>query len=681
MTSSKYLTGPVLAFVCAIILALSFALYTNHAWEDYYITYRSSKNLATGHGLVFNHGDRLQTFTSPLGALLPAVSYLLTGNSSDTAALWIFRLICATALGGAAALSVSLTRRLGYPAMAVFFLAALIVTDAKMLDFTINGMETAFMLLFVAYAVWSHVTPGPRRWLHLGASWGGLMWTRPDSFLYIGLLAAGVWLFNSPERTGCTRRGLIGLYLQAGLVATALYLPWFTWAWWYYGSPVPHTIVAKGAQGGSQALQRVSEGWWRLPWWIWQGKTGVEGAFLPAYFMFPTWPAWMMPFGRALGTLCSLLWLVPRLRVEIRATSFAFYGGVVYLSFVPYFPFPWYYPTTTLLAFIALAGLVAQLQTAADRLSGHAALHRILTYGLRGLVGLILLGGLWLTSGAARQLKAQQQYIETGNRRVIGEWLHEHAAPGDTVFMEPLGYIGFFSGLKTYDWPGLSSREVSSAIKLVGTRWENLIFYLGPNWLVLRSGGEGDLPAISPLLNSTNYEFVRKFDRRDEIRQLDIPGLKFLEFDASFSLYRLKSPTRHDADGCEIVSPFGSGMRVIGDTVMRTVHAPGLMVVPVPADARSAEGRFALPPETYQGPTRTDGAEFLIYWFDGKKRQLLFKRTLRPYEEPVDRGLQVYELELPAHGPDGTARLIYETGVFGNSDFDWTSWTKPKFYP
>ncbi|MEN9402814.1 MAG: hypothetical protein RL091_1517, partial [Verrucomicrobiota bacterium] len=56
-----------LIFLLVAGIAAAFALYTHHVWEDYYITYRSSKNLATGHGLVFNYGDRLHTFTSPLG--------------------------------------------------------------------------------------------------------------------------------------------------------------------------------------------------------------------------------------------------------------------------------------------------------------------------------------------------------------------------------------------------------------------------------------------------------------------------------------------------------------------------------------------------------------------------------------------------------------------------------------
>jgi len=62
---------------------LAWSLYTQHAWEDYYITYRASKNLATGNGLTFTAGERVHSFTSPLGVLLPALASLLTGNSSD----------------------------------------------------------------------------------------------------------------------------------------------------------------------------------------------------------------------------------------------------------------------------------------------------------------------------------------------------------------------------------------------------------------------------------------------------------------------------------------------------------------------------------------------------------------------------------------------------------------------
>src|ERR1700712_3330783 len=90
----KYL----LVFFSIVAITLLYAGYTDHRWEDWYITYRASKNLATGHGLTFTVGERVYSYTSPLGVLLPAAASLLTGNSSDAAALWIFRVFGAVAL-------------------------------------------------------------------------------------------------------------------------------------------------------------------------------------------------------------------------------------------------------------------------------------------------------------------------------------------------------------------------------------------------------------------------------------------------------------------------------------------------------------------------------------------------------------------------------------------------------
>src|SRR5262249_16725265 len=109
---------PLWIFVLACAVPLAFAVYTQHAWEDFYITFRASRNLATGEGLVFNVGDRLQTFTSPIQALLLALSSLLTGNGSDWAALWLYRTLSIPAFGLAVALLFATTVRLGYPTFA-----------------------------------------------------------------------------------------------------------------------------------------------------------------------------------------------------------------------------------------------------------------------------------------------------------------------------------------------------------------------------------------------------------------------------------------------------------------------------------------------------------------------------------------------------------------------------------
>ena len=93
---------------------------------------------------------------------------------------------------------------------------------------------------------------------------------------------------------------------------------------------------------------------------------------------------------------------------------------------------------------------------------------------------------------SAYQLHWQQALIEDGHRKQIGLWLKANASsPRDTVLLECLGYIGYFSGLKTYDIPGMSSPEVVASRRKLGParddmRW--VIRDLKPDWVVLRPG-------------------------------------------------------------------------------------------------------------------------------------------------------------------------------------------------
>jgi hypothetical protein len=98
--------------VVTFLLPLLFAGYTQHLWEDFYITYRISQNLVAGHGLVFEPGEKVHAFTSPLGTLLPAFCSWVVGGHNDVAAVWIFRVINSGFLGGAAVLLIHVLERL-----------------------------------------------------------------------------------------------------------------------------------------------------------------------------------------------------------------------------------------------------------------------------------------------------------------------------------------------------------------------------------------------------------------------------------------------------------------------------------------------------------------------------------------------------------------------------------------
>ncbi len=682
VSSNRYSPARV-AFAGTVLVALVFALYTQHAWEDYYITFRSSKNLATGHGLVFNVGDRLHTFTSPLGVLLPAVSYLLTFNSSDAGALWVFRLLSCAALGGAAALLMLIACRQNYGRWAGFFLAAGLALDAKTVDFSINGMETAFLVLFLAYALWGHLNPGPRQWLHLGTAWAGLMWTRPDSFVYIGLVAAGFWLFNQTAQSGTSRTKLLGLFLKAGLLTTALYLPWLLFAHFYYGTAVPHTITAKSGIGDPRTLAGLLKTALQLPFHAWSDTTSLKGTFLPAYYMMGGWPDLPGQVGGTVALICSLLWLPPFLRVETRATSFAFFGAHVYLSYFPYFPFPWYLPATALLAIFTLGSLLAQVLGGAAHWQvadpGSDRPPRLAVFALT-VAALLLAGAAWNIWQAARELAAQQQFIEDGNRRKIGEWLRAKANPGDSVFLEPLGYIGYFSGLKTYDFPGMSSREMVAARKQVGLDWADLIEHLRPNWLVLRPAEMAQLNRTAPNLLISYYRLIQEFSVADQISQLDVMGRRYLEHDARFSVFQLVRLTRYKTELAEVTSQFAVSRQLLAGIGVTLVHAPGQMIVKVPFKAATVEVAYGIPPDAYADGAgdKTDGAVFQIEWTGDGRKVTLLDVAINPGENVAQRGLLHFKGELPVT-TDQNARLIFRTLPGGTMTKDWTCWSLPEF--
>lgn len=680
--SSNHRTG-LAVFVAALLVALTWAAVTNHVWEDYYITYRSSRNLAVGNGLVFNPGDRLHTFTSPLGVLLPAAACFVTGTKSDAGAIWVFRVWSAAAFAGAAMLVFGVARRQRYGAAALL-LAALVVLDAKSIDFTTNGMETGFLLLFIAYMWWAMFTAGPRPWLHLGLAWGALMWTRPDSFLYIGLLAAGAFLFNDPARTGRTRGEWIKFFLQAGVVCTAIYLPWLLWAWWYYGTPVPHTITAKGGVSGE-----VKTAWGALktllgfPVTVWTGRTSLESTFLPSYFQIGGWPELAVNVARGLAVLLAFQWVVWWWRVEVRVASFAYCGMHVYLTYFPFFPFPWYLPGTALLAALTFGGMIAQLwewTQRAPRDLEDAEMSRGVRWTLIAVVVGALGGEAWLTWQMAREMKVEQVYSATGTRRKVGEWLRAHAGRSDTVFMEPLGHIGYFSRLKTYDFPGLSSREVVEAIRRVGPDWPYLIDYLSPNWVVLRPTEFERIKGTLPWLfgDDKTYRLVQEFNSLEQIRGQDVYGRNYVEFDAHLLLFQRQFPKRERLIAGEGVSfpKLGLPPIEIGGQVLYRAEDSPVIRVKVPPGAKHVWIMYGASEEAYRGVETTDGVAFMVHYSDGRRTRPLFSRTLNPRARAEDRKLQIFDAKLPRH--DDGAELILITTA-NQAQKNRGCWSEPDF--
>jgi hypothetical protein len=514
---------PRRVFFFVFTVGLLFAWFTQHAWEDYYITYRTSKNIALGHGAVFQIGERVHSFTSAFNTLVPALFSGLAGNRSDAFALWGYRVVSLLALAGGAWMLVRVAARCGLGVVAQWAIALLLVLEVKTTDYSINGQEIGFMVFFIAAGLYALLVVEGRKWIALGASWAGLMWTRPDAFIYGGAVAAGVFLFAVQETGHAHRRALLGTLVKAALLAALLYLPWLAWAGWYYGSPVPHTILAKGlnpyppeAFSGRAFLRS------RLD----LGSLGL--VFMPAYSLaLGGWPAAMHTFSTVIAAACALYWLLPSASRLGRVASLAFALANLYLSQVAAYPAPWYLPNASVLGLVVLAAMLHDLRRV-----------RVVAWLGGAAVGAHF---AFLFCAGAWQLRQQQAIIEDGNRKPIAHWLRDHSMSAtDSVFLECLGYIGYFSQLKMLDFPGLCAPEVVAARRKLGTNdWSPLVRELRPNWLVLRPREEAEMRRQDAALFEEMYEQARVFDVSDKVRALGaMPGRGYLECDETFTVFR-----------------------------------------------------------------------------------------------------------------------------------------------
>jgi len=518
-----------LAVAAAILLPLAFAAFTQHAWEDYFITLRSSRNLVLGHGLVFNPGERVHTFTSPLGVLVPALCTAIAGAGRETLALWLFRLINVAFLGAAAGLLARRAHMLRLGPVGCLTLFGLLLADAKLVDFSMNGMETALLVYFVLL-LWSELERdlAPRAAV-VAIAIAGLMWTRPDAFVIGGALLAAHLVIRGDHSA---RQPIAWSRLLRGVaLGGALYVPWFAWAWWYYGSPVPHTIIAKGAYTPAVHLGSLL----LIPWQTLTGRSMMVDLFLPTYWSFGGWPALLPAIAQALAGIAAFAWIVPRFSAAARRASLALFIGMFYLCSIVLFP--WYVPPWTALAAIAIGFVADEIYTRAV-----AAGFRLIAVSMRiACVAIVALQGAVLAA-SAWEMRHEQRLVENSVRRAIGEWLHAHARPTDTVFLEPLGYIGYFSQLKTYDFPGLSSPEVVAAVRGGARRYADVIARLRPTWVVLRPH-EAARPEFARTGVLGDYTLVQAWNATPQLDQIAfLPGRPWVEAEAHFLVFQRNVP-------------------------------------------------------------------------------------------------------------------------------------------
>jgi hypothetical protein len=310
---------------------------------------------------------------------------------------------------------------------------------------------------------------------------------------------------------------------------------------------VPHTITAKGANHEPLTLSGLAQGLLLFPHDLIYFRSSVQSIFLPPYANLGGWPDWLAIVSTVVGFLTCFLWLFPRVRPAVRLFSLAFLAGNFYLTDVlKYFP-PWYLPLVAVFGYLAIAAVFDQLLGAALESAPANPRFASLAQGLRAMAIIGLAGELALTLCVARQLQVQQALIENGMRRNIGLWLHDQAkSPQETVMLEPLGYIGYYSGLKMLDYPGLASKEMVAARKRLGPDKENQAYLeLKPTWIVLRGWEIQDEKYIDIAGLKKYYGLAKVYDVSDQLKSITwLPGRDYLEYDQTFLVFH-RMPDGH----------------------------------------------------------------------------------------------------------------------------------------
>ncbi len=435
---------------CAAFAVAIFALTTLQSplipTDDAFITYRYAANLAQGHGLVYNRGEHVLGTTTPGYAALLGLFASFSGVESVPMISRIVNIAAILITGGCAFV---LSWQMTSSTLVSAALFILVVLSPVSFTGVQVGMEGPVFVMLIALALVS------QRWRTAALLMSLLPIVRPEGVFVIAL--AGVIFLI------CYRRGQILIarrtLIESLLVLLVPAMSWAAFSIYYYGSPVPHSIIAKqagvypiGLLGSTVAtLNGLADNFLNLNFIsaVSLPNSIIAGLFL-ATFLFAViqsfrWLVRRQPF----------LALIPAF-VLVMIGFYALSGTVVYA---------YYHPNYDIFARLAWCiGLYVIACAVAARFLNPQAIRRY--SGVLGIVAILV--SLFPTfarlSPVLLQPSAEPQYSSEARRQLLYRELAQHIKPflpaGTVILMPEIGELGFIlDQVKVLDAAGLVSPE------------------------------------------------------------------------------------------------------------------------------------------------------------------------------------------------------------------------------
>ena len=502
----------LLGFVTAAVMArLLFWTITNRMFEDGLTTITHARNVPLGLGLIHHAGEGdVHGFTSAIGVLIPLAGELVHQGSG----MFAMRVASLIAVCIALVYARLICRDLRLGAFPTAFVLAYLAFDQNMIFYGMSGMETQVAVTVILGGVY-HVR---RQDLVASGIWLGLApLARPEFVLWVAPALAYLALGN-------LRRAI-----AAGGIAGAIVAPWIVFTTAYYGSPIPNTVVAKATVSPIPAI--LSNGS-PLPWleWLFGQVTGHIELLL--YHFEPFHEVWSTAAAPLPGPVLIVIavvvadlfaiGLVASRQVAGWWPALAFIGlffayRVYFIPTINYYD--WYLPPFLALVMIVVAAGLQRIY------AWRHAITRILS------IALALAFAMHMPFSFAVESKVQA--VENEVRTNVAEYLKATVPPGESVTSESAGYIGFYGGVKLFDYPGLTSKTSVRALQALPPDQRDLphlVAALKPDWLVLRPWELESLRQQFPEI-AAEYEVVRVFQMPGAPdAQLDVDGATTISF-------------------------------------------------------------------------------------------------------------------------------------------------------
>ncbi len=472
----------------ATITVLLCLLFHNRGFDDPYITYRYAANLAQGNGLVYNVGERTLSTTAPLYALLLA-PFAWSGLDLPLASNTIGCL--SLALGGLALWRLGQIWR-----TPLVGLVGLLLYPTFSLPITTLGAETVFSITLILYGFLA-VAKERYRWAAIWLALATL--ARADGVLAVGV--AGIFIIATrlsepgANRIDWRKLGAPEFYRALPWDALAIYaailLPWFTFAWLYFGSPFPVTLAVKQHQGAMAISQSFLAGLW--------------GQIQTYWHVVP----YRLHFGLAGIGLLYASWK-PRPWLLILGWSALYLAAYAWLGVSAYF---WYYAPLSV-GWIALVGLgITAISQAAQKLLSRRGNQRLAVIAAGVLIAALV--GIHANS-LARLSALNDQRL--GIYRAVGAWLRADAPPDASIGTLEVGIIGYYAERRMIDFAGLLQPDTARQLTPTTTYEDAAIWafeHYQPDYLALQQG-------IFPRLEQ-NPLFVNDCREREQFRDERYP--------------------------------------------------------------------------------------------------------------------------------------------------------------